>query len=102
MQKLVSHKVNAGNRVKLTLIRDIFYKNNKTNFFKDRQWCDREFDILSEGTNSGDITIRLELKCLEVGCGVGNFLFPTLEKTEHLFIYACDFSKRAIDLVKVR
>ena len=40
----------------------------------------------------------------EVGCGVGNFMFPLLEEdeTRSLFIYACDFSQRAIQFVKVR
>jgi ubiquinone/menaquinone biosynthesis C-methylase UbiE len=40
----------------------------------------------------------------EVGCGVGNFMFPLLEEDESqsLFIYACDFSKRAVQFVKVR
>ena len=40
----------------------------------------------------------------EVGCGVGNFMFPLLEEDEarSLFIYACDFSQRAIQFVKVR
>ena len=40
----------------------------------------------------------------EVGCGVGNFMFPLLEEdeTRSLFIYACDFSQRAIKFVKVR
>ena len=38
---------------------------------------------------------------LEVGCGVGNFLFPVLEELPNVFFYACDFSPRAIDLVKV-
>jgi methylase of polypeptide subunit release factors len=38
---------------------------------------------------------------LEVGCGVGNLVLPLLEETRHMF-YACDFSPRAIDLLKVR
>ena len=39
----------------------------------------------------------------EVGCGVGNFMFPLLEEdeTKSLFVYACDFSKRAVQFVKV-
>jgi len=74
---------------------DIFYKRNTTKFFKDRYWLDREFEELE---HKGDGT---EQKiCLEVGCGVGNFVFPTLAKNPSLFIYACDFSSRAIDMVK--
>ncbi|KRZ27058.1 Protein-S-isoprenylcysteine O-methyltransferase, partial [Trichinella pseudospiralis] len=39
-------------------------------------------------------------KLLECGCGVGNLIFPLLEYFPHLFIYACDFSLRAINYVK--
>ena len=37
----------------------------------------------------------------EVGCGVGNFLFPLLEEDSDTYFYACDFSPRAVDFVKV-
>ncbi|XP_067934646.1 tRNA N(3)-methylcytidine methyltransferase METTL6-like [Watersipora subatra] len=69
---------------------DKFYKRNTTLFYKDRHWTSREFPELSSG------------KCilLEAGCGVGNFLFPLLDSNPDLFIYACDFSPRAIDFVK--
>ena len=38
---------------------------------------------------------------LEVGCGVGNFLFPLLEDDPQLYFHACDFSPRAVEFVKV-
>ena len=38
---------------------------------------------------------------LEAGCGVGNLFFPLLEEIPKLFIHACDFSKRAVQFVKV-
>lgn len=38
----------------------------------------------------------------EVGCGVGNFMFPLLEEDKHLYFYACDFSPRAVEFVKVK
>ena len=41
------------------------------------------------------------LSVLEVGCGVGNFLFPLIEKNENIQFYACDFSTRAVEFVKV-
>lgn len=47
-------------------------------------------------------SLNSRLTILEVGCGVGNFLFPVLEEsTADAFFYACDFSPRAIAFVKV-
>jgi methyltransferase-like protein 6 len=69
---------------------DQFYKRNTNNFFKDRHWTLREFNINLPETS----------KLLEVGCGVGNFLFPLLNELPNLFIYACDFSSTAIDLLR--
>ena len=38
---------------------------------------------------------------LEVGCGVGNLVFPLIEEnSNNYFIYACDFSPRAVEFVK--
>ncbi|KAI7858054.1 S-adenosyl-L-methionine-dependent methyltransferase [Circinella umbellata] len=73
---------------------DIFYKRNTTKFFKDRHWTDREFEELAP--KEGDQQIR----CLEIGCGVGNFIFPAIAENPNLFVYACDFSKRAVEMVK--
>lgn len=41
------------------------------------------------------------LVLLEAGCGVGNCIFPLLEDDLNLFVYACDFSPRAVEFVKV-
>ncbi|KAK9843966.1 hypothetical protein WJX81_000623 [Elliptochloris bilobata] len=37
---------------------------------------------------------------LEVGCGAGNTVFPLLEANPRAFVYACDFSPRAVRLVR--
>ena len=37
---------------------------------------------------------------LEVGCGVGNTVFPLLDDYGGLFVYCCDFSPRAVGLVQ--
>ena len=78
---------------------DIFYKRNTTKFFKDRHWTQREFDALSglDQKKSEDEKTVL----LEVGCGVGNFVFPLIEEhSDKLYAYACDFSPRAVEFVK--
>ncbi|KAI8923622.1 S-adenosyl-L-methionine-dependent methyltransferase [Entophlyctis helioformis] len=75
---------------------DLFYKNNATNFFKDRHWTEREFQELRETGKAEPNSTKL----LEIGCGVGNFVFPLLQSNKELFIYACDFSSRAVDHVK--
>ena len=48
-------------------------------------------------------TFQLNSKqLLEVGCGVGNFVFPLVKETsDDTFFQVCDFSPRAIDFVKV-
>ncbi|KAK9498340.1 hypothetical protein O3M35_002995 [Rhynocoris fuscipes] len=71
---------------------DLFYKRNCERFFKNRYWTMKEFEELSDGGNRKIL--------LEVGCGVGNLLYPLIEEGLFLKIYACDFSPRAIQLVK--
>ncbi|GIY68823.1 tRNA N(3)-methylcytidine methyltransferase METTL6 [Caerostris darwini] len=76
---------------------DLFYKRNKTKFFKDRHWTKREFEELANYSSKCNKKPVL----LEIGCGVGNFIFPLLSEGTEFFIHACDFSSKAIDLVKV-
>ncbi len=75
-----------------------FYSNNTSNFFKDRKWLHQEFPVLSKLTakDAGPSTI------LEVGAGAGNTAFPILKANENegLMIHACDFSKKAVDLIR--
>lgn len=75
---------------------DLFYKRNTTSFFKDRHWTTREFqELLDVGTAEDGCLI-------EVGCGVGNLIYPLIEDGLRLKkIYACDLSPRAVDFVKV-
>lgn len=75
-----------------------FYKNNTANFFKDRKWLQQEFPILKE-------VVRADygpVKILEVGAGAGNTAFPILAENQNpdLKIHACDFSKKAVDVIR--
>jgi len=76
---------------------DLFYKRNQTNFFKDRHWTTREFQELAGNNLSGESGRKV---LLEVGCGVGNLVFPLVEEGLELFIYCCDFSPRSVQFVK--
>ena len=85
---------------------DLFYKRNETNFFKDRHWTTREFEeILAEegvgcdGEGERGSEGRRKI-LLEVGCGVGNLVFPLIEQRLPLYFYCCDFSPRAVQFVK--
>lgn len=78
---------------------DLFYRNNKDNFFKDRKWLQIEFPSLyknATASSSGPKTI------LEVGCGAGNTLYPILLANQNpdLKIIGVDFSPRAVELVR--
>ncbi|XP_068615717.1 tRNA N(3)-methylcytidine methyltransferase METTL6 [Brachionichthys hirsutus] len=75
---------------------DLFYKRNATHFFKDRHWTTREFDELRACGQAASQRLVL----LEAGCGVGNCIFPLLGGDLDVFVYACDFSPRAVDFVK--
>ncbi|MCJ1387863.1 hypothetical protein MMC18_000706 [Xylographa bjoerkii] len=86
---------------------DKFYTNNTTNFFKDRKWLRQEFPILSDCTRArtaAEIANPSTGKnvILEVGAGAGNTAFPILAGNENpgLVIHACDFSKKAVELIR--
>lgn len=67
---------------------------NDSQFFKDRHYLDREFDDL------GRILETPGGVCMEVGCGVGNTVFPLLERNACCKFIMMDFSDKAIELVK--
>lgn len=72
---------------------DIFYKNNGNRFFKDRHWTTREFsELLGDNNHQKHI--------LEIGCGVGNLIYPLIADGLNAMFYACDFSPRAIECLK--
>ncbi|KAK9378389.1 S-adenosyl-L-methionine-dependent methyltransferase [Kockiozyma suomiensis] len=78
---------------------DLFYRNNKSNFFKDRKWLQLEFPSIYEHATQPDSGKKV---ILEVGCGAGNTMFPILNanKNPELKIIGVDFSHRAVELVR--
>ncbi|KAL5615491.1 hypothetical protein BROUX41_005536 [Berkeleyomyces rouxiae] len=79
---------------------NLFYKNNTANFFKDRKWLRQEFPVLSDviAEDAGPKVV------LEIGAGAGNTAFPLLaaNKNPQLRIHACDFSKKAVEVMRTQ
>ncbi|ODN06051.1 Methyltransferase-like protein 2-A [Orchesella cincta] len=99
---------------------DDFYGAHKNRFFRDRNWLFSEFPEL-ESPFGGSVDPEFakeklqelrtgesypgensKFKVLEIGCGAGNTVFPLLASNNnpHTYVYCCDFSPQAVDLVK--
>lgn len=65
-------------------------------FFKNRCWLFTEFPEITSLKNEKASCI------LEVGCGVGNSVFPILSHCAeyNVHVYCCDFSSNAINILK--
>lgn len=78
-----------------------FYDIHENKFFKDRQWLFTEFPELIFSKNDSDQSIRI----LEVGCGVGNCIFPIIRtnniiEQSNVFLYCSDYSSTAIEILQ--
>ncbi|XKL68650.1 hypothetical protein PGB90_006419 [Kerria lacca] len=82
-----------------------FYGVHQNGFYKDRQWLFTEFPELSfeSYSSSSSNSIHCDTRIiLEVGCGVGNSVFPILQRNPdpNIHVYCCDFSETAIHILK--
>uniref|UniRef100_A0A6G3MKP0 Methyltransferase-like protein (Trinotate prediction) n=1 Tax=Henneguya salminicola TaxID=69463 RepID=A0A6G3MKP0_HENSL len=75
---------------------DVFYKTHENKFFKDKNWLLLEFPELADTPES-----LHKKNIFEIGCGVGNIVFPLINATKQTFIYCCDYSAVAIKALKV-
>lgn len=95
---------------------DRFYNRNQDNFYKDRHYIPFVFAELAEEEHSDrddskgttgpaagslDSAASFSRKSfLEVGCGVGNALFPIAQQHPHLDCFGVDCSKNAVGICK--
>ena len=76
-----------------------FYDIHENKFFKDRQWLFTEYpELIFSNSNQ-------PMRLLEVGCGVGNCIFPiirtnNLTEQSDVKLLCCDYSSTAIDILK--
>ncbi|XP_049850849.1 tRNA N(3)-methylcytidine methyltransferase METTL6-like [Schistocerca gregaria] len=92
----LSDEVIEGHILEAAAKWDGFYDARGSRFFKDRSYLGRAF---SELCVSGHQQMP---RAMEIGCGVGNSLFPLLELNPQLFVFALDCSAKAIELLKDR
>lgn len=94
---------------------DSFYDVHQNRFFKDRHWLFTEFPELAPeysgpgqvaigdagDTPEGQVIPAAGRRIFELGCGVGNTIFPILKYSQDrtLRVFGCDFSSTAIEIM---
>ncbi|GAB5373435.1 hypothetical protein AAMO2058_001751500 [Amorphochlora amoebiformis] len=81
---------------------DLFYKRNENRFFKDRHYLHH---IMGKDIKSAILKAKKDGTnpvLMEVGCGVGNTMFPLLTDFPELHVYGVDISKNAIEILQQR
>ena len=81
------------------IVWDKFYHHHRCNFFKDRTYLERELPEISDfkwlHEKEGIVSEYYEL-----GCGVGNTLFPLIKEFKCFRFWGCDISVKAIDMIQ--
>lgn len=76
---------------------DKFYCTHDRWFFKDRKWLAAEFpELFPPSSDNGGRSLQI----LEIGCGAGNTIWPLLRQNRTAKVWACDFSEKAVELVR--
>ncbi|KAG5184248.1 S-adenosyl-L-methionine-dependent methyltransferase [Tribonema minus] len=83
---------------------DRFYRRNGDAFYKDRHYLERAFpeEALPPAPPPLPPPRRGRRALLELGCGVGNAVFPLLQQNRGLYVYALDLAPSAIALLRGR
>lgn len=67
-----------------------FYSKHENKFFKDRNWLFTEFpELLIEPPK--DLSANVKSYILEVGCGVGNTVFPLVRSNKYFNLIIKNF-----------
>lgn len=80
---------------------DKFFLKNKDNFYKDRHYIAREFGLDSKVQELA-LAKNRRLNYLEIGCAVGNTMFPLVELYKNqMYVFGFDFSHNAINCIRL-